>query len=183
MKMKGNIVLAAIGVALGTMLILTQAVRSDQRQGPHRIVVRINDQAFASPEIEVIGAPAGYNIYTGEAVNNFAVEDGGLITLLGVDTEASIPDQGWRYIDPKAPDPAHAAADIVWIEHDFDFFGTGDVRVGFNSHFPGGWDTTPPSPPVPGFDLNAGPVKPYWVTVYSDDILEVQFKGPAVPGQ
>src|SRR6266850_5111490 len=102
------------------------------------IVVRINDVANGPPVIEVLGAPAGYNIYTGAGVNNFAVEDGALITLLGVDTGGSIPDQGWRFIDRKAPDPAFAAADIVWIEHDSDFFQTGDLRVGFNSHHPGG---------------------------------------------
>ena len=147
------------------------------------ILVRINDTAFGPPDIEVLGAPAGYNIYTGANVNNLATEDGALITLLGVDTGGAVPDQGWRFIDPKAPDPAHAAADIVWVEHDFDFFGTGDLRVGFNSHHPGGWYTTPPRPPVPGFDLNAGPVKPCWVTVYSSATVIVQFKGPIVAGR
>ena len=29
------------------------------------ILVRINDTAFGPPDIEVLGAPAGYNIYTG----------------------------------------------------------------------------------------------------------------------
>jgi hypothetical protein len=165
----------------GAVAQLALALPGTLRAEP--IVVRIDDKAFGLPQIEVQGAPAGYNIHTGALVNNLSQEDGALITLLGVDTSGTVPSQGWRFIDPRAPDPTHAAADIVWIEHDFDFFGDGSLRVGFNSHFPGGWYTTPPPNPPPGADKNAGPVRPYWVTVYSSPSLVVQFKGPSVPGR
>jgi hypothetical protein len=155
------------------------------------ITVRIDDTAKGPPVIEVLGvSPAnGYNIYVGPNVNNPAGgEDGALITLFGVNNYFALGDgtdptymsnMGWRYTDPKAPDPTHSAADIVWFEHDFDFFGTGDLRVGFNSHWPGGWYPTPGPNPPPGADVNAGPVRPNWVTVFSNDTLVLQFRGPA----
>jgi len=136
-------------------------------------VIRIDDVVKGQPVIEVIGAPNGYNIYIGPNVRNPAIEDGALITLLGVDTGLSIPDQSGRFVDPKLPSTAFRnALDIVWIEHDFDFFGDGSLRVGFNSALPGTWYA---NPAVKG-ELNFGPVQNKWITVYSNPDVIVQFR-------
>lgn len=162
---------------LSALAMLAFTLAGSVRATP--VLVRIDDSAFGPPVIEVFGAPAGYNIYTGENVNNFAVEDGALITLLGVDTQGTIPDQGGRFVDPKLPTTAtQNARDIILIEHDYDFFGTGDLRVGFNSAFKGIWYN---NPALTG-ERNLGPVKPYWVTVFSNAYVIVQFKGPVIPG-
>ena len=146
------------------------------------ITVSIDDTAKGPPVIQVLDSTE-HIIYVGPLVNDPAIEDGALVILFGVDTGGSIPNQGWRYTDKKAPDPTHSAVDIVWIDHD-DIFGGNDLRVGFNSRKPGtGWYTTPGPNPPPGADVNAGPVRPTWVTLYSDDTLVLKYRGPAPTAQ
>ena len=146
------------------------------------IVVRINDVPNAAPVVTVIGAPNGYDLYTGPGIATPGIEEGGIITLFGVDQFGSVGqdefgfDLGWRFVVPNAPDPARAAVDIVFIQHDFDIFGNGDLQVGFDSALPGIYYRTPPDPHIPGRDFNAGLVTDGWVTLYSDDTLVVQFK-------
>jgi len=103
------------------------------------IVVRINDVPNAAPVVTIIGAPNGYDIYTGPDVATPGVEDGGLITIFGVQ-DSLIPEEGrgWRFLDTRDPstlppfygsdypeDPTNyrefvLAVDIVWIQHDTD---------------------------------------------------------------
>jgi hypothetical protein len=143
------------------------------------IVIRINDLAVGPPEVEVDGAPLGYNVYTGPEVNNPSVEDGALITLFGVDQGGSIADWGGRFVDPSLPaDAVQNALDIVWVQHDCAcsdcscLFGNGDLQIGFNSRFLGGWYYNP----IYTGDENLGPVPYKWVTVYSSPKLVIQFK-------
>jgi hypothetical protein len=131
------------------------------------IVVTINDVPNAAPVIKVRGAPNGYDIYTGENVADPAKEDGALITLFGVDQGGDIPDWEGRFVVPTAPNPLRTAVDIVWVEHDFDLFGNGDLRVGFNSAHPGTYYRTVNS---------LGLVTDNWVEVYASDTLVVRFK-------
>ncbi len=142
------------------------------------IVVRINDVPDGPPVIQVQGAPNGYNIYTGDLVNNPAIEDGALITLFGVnnyytDPGAALPDWSGRFLIPVAPEPEGHAVDIVWIEHDFDLFGNGDLRIGFNSAFPGTYYADP-NEFNDADDL--GLVTDNWVQVYANDTLVILFK-------
>lgn len=137
-----------------------------------QIVVTINDVPNGRPVIQVFGAPNGYDIYTGELVANPAIEDGALITLFGVDQFGSIPNWGGRFVVPSAPNPNRRAVDIVWIEHDFDLFGNGDLRVGFNSAFLGIYYGNP----EPRGEDNLGLVTDQWVQVYADDTLVIFFK-------
>ena len=138
------------------------------------VIVRINDVPFAAPVVIVLNAPEGYDLYTGPGVADPSVEDGGLITLIGVDREGLIPDVGGRFLDPRLPaDAERNAIDIIWFQHDFDGpFFQGDLQVGFNSAFPGVYYR---NPDLTG-DFNLGPVTNNWVTVYADDIIVVQFK-------
>jgi hypothetical protein len=64
------------------------------------------------------------------------------------------------------------AVDIVWVQHDEDVFGDGDLQVGFNSAFPGTWYW---NPEIVGED-NLGPVTNLWVTVYANETLVVKYK-------
>src|SRR5262249_40975090 len=108
------------------------------------IVVRIKDLAYPNPpEIEVDGAPNGWN-FCECGINTPGVEDGGIITLFGVDAYGSInePCEGdWRFSDPNFPSPPNGCAngvDIVWIQHDFNGpFYQGDLQIAFDSAFPG----------------------------------------------
>ena len=75
--------------ALGVLALLILLLPCSILAAP--IVVTINDIPNGAPVIEVFGAPNGYNIYTGDCVNNPAIENGALITLFGVDTAGSIP--------------------------------------------------------------------------------------------
>jgi len=146
------------------------------------IVIRINDVPNAAPVITVIGAPNGYDIDTGPDIATPGIEEGGIITLFGVDQFGSVGqdefgnDLGWRFVIPNAPNPARSAVDIVFIQHDFDLFGNGDLQVAFDSALAGVYYATPPDPPIPGRDFNAGVVTDEWVTLYEDDTLVVQFK-------
>ena len=149
-------------------------------------VVQIDASHEGAPTTTVLNSE-NYNIYVGPIVNDPATDYGAVVDLLGVDQYpccSLIPDQGWRFIDPKAPDPTRASVYIIWIDHDYGdpwFYGplyTGDLRVGFNQHKPGtGYYRTPSDNPPPGADVNAGPVQSDWVTLYSDATLVLQFKG------
>jgi hypothetical protein len=156
------------------------------------IIVRINDVPNAAPVVTIIGAPNGYDIDTGPDVATPGVEDGGLITIFGVQ-DSLIPEEGkgWRFLDSRDPstlpplygsdypeDPTNyrefvLAVDIVWIQHDTDGpFFEGDLQVGFNSAMPGHWYV---NPELRG-DENAGYVTDKYVTVYADETVIVQFK-------
>jgi hypothetical protein len=152
-------------------------------------IVRINASQEGAPTTEVLNSE-NYNIYVGPIVNDPASDYGALVNLLGVDNllwdenwevtnPNPIPNQGWRFTDPKAPDPTRAAVYIIWIEHDdYGPLYSGDLRVGFNQRKPGtGYYRTPGPTPPPGADVNAGPVQSDWVTLYSDANLVLQFKG------
>jgi hypothetical protein len=133
------------------------------------IVVSINDVPNAAPVIQVQGAPNGYDINT-VLPNNPAIEDGALITLIGVNNyfdPGALPDWEGRFVIPSSPYPGRTAVDIVWVSHDADVFGLGDLQVGFNSAFPGTYYSA--------HDI-LGPVTDNWVEVYTSDILVVRFK-------
>ena len=143
------------------------------------IVVRINTLAEGSPLIEAVGTPHGYNIYVGPLVNTPAVEDGALINLFGVDPSGSIPDQGWRFVDPSLPPDANRSAlAIVWITHDHSGpFANGDLQIGFNRARPGHYYASP----IHTHDKSLGPVPEEWATVYLDDTLVLLFKSRKTP--
>src|SRR5438270_5805566 len=71
-------------IALGVLALLTLLLPCSLLAAP--IIVKISDLANGPPEVEVDGAPHGYDVYTGPGVNNPSIEDGALITLFGVDT-------------------------------------------------------------------------------------------------
>ena len=160
--------------ALGVLALLILLLPGSILAAP--IVVTINDIPNGAPVIEVFGAPNGYNIYTGDCVNNPAIENGALITLFGVDTAGSIPDWSGRFVIPNAPDPSRAGVDIVWVQHDnseaCDLFGNNDLQVGFNSAFPGTYYGTPV---ISNSDENLGVVTDKWVQVYTSDTLIILF--------
>ncbi len=88
------------------------------------IIVRISDLRYPNPpEVEVDGAPNGWSFCTCANLGTIdpANEDGGVITLFGVDTYGSINEPGecgWRFLDPSIPQPTcPSAVDIVWIQH------------------------------------------------------------------
>src|ERR1043166_59771 len=68
--------------------------------------VRIDASKGGAHTVEVLNSEA-YNVYVGPQVSDPAIEFGGLIDLLGVDNlyyvYPNIPNQGWRFTDPKAP--------------------------------------------------------------------------------
>lgn len=136
-------------------------------------VVRIRGQAASPPIVEVLGAPLGHNIYVGPLVNNSEVEHGALINLLGVDASATIPEQGWRFVDPKLPpDATRNGLYVLWVTHDYSGpFCSGDLQVGFNSVLPGHHYANP----VHTKDKSLGSPSANWVTVYSDKNLVLQF--------
>jgi len=163
------------------------------------IVVSINDVPNAQPVIHVLGAPNGYLIYTGELVNDPAIEEGALILLYDAnnivsDPDAALSDWGGRFVDPtpwQALPPLYllppwdpnvnyrqfrTAVDIVWVEHNFyvpeGYPNYGDLIVGFNSALPGNWYGNP----RPGGDDNLGPVTDQWVTVYANDTVVIRYK-------
>lgn len=138
------------------------------------ITVRIQELDDGPHRIEVANAPHGYNIYVGPLVNNAAVEHGALINLLGVDSNGSIADQGWRLVDPNLPPQAtRNGLHILWIGHDHSGpFSNGDLQVGVNSAFPGRHYANP----IHTNDKSLGPVVYDWITVYSDDTLVLLFK-------
>jgi hypothetical protein len=142
-------------------------------------IVRIDATQPGPPTTQVFRSQE-YNLYLGPEVSDANIEYGGLVDLLGVDNVynggGQIADREWRFTDPRAPDQTHSAVYIVWIDHDYGdsvngYYGplfSGDLRVGFNEHKPGGYYTT----------VNAAPIKnDKWLTLYSDAHLVLQFKG------
>jgi hypothetical protein len=137
------------------------------------IVVRIDDVVDGAPVVTVKWEPNGYDVYTGPDIADPAIEDGGLITLFGVDQFGSInaSENGWRFVDPTLPsDAPRNATDVVWIQHDW--AGNGDLQIGFNCSKTGTYYRNP----IYTSDANAGPATNQWVTVYSDDTIVVEFK-------
>jgi hypothetical protein len=163
-----------------TLIMISLALPCSLMAGP--IVVRISDLRYPNPpEVEVDGAPQGWNFCSCAdlGVIDPANEDGGLITLFGVDRGGSInePNEcGWRFIDPKLPQPTCASAvDIVWIQHDYSGpFLQGDLQIGFNSALPGHYYRNPTV--CPGCDVSLGPLNYKWQTVYADATVVVLFK-------
>ena len=137
-------------------------------------VVRIQDGGGGQPVIQVVGAPFGHNIYVGPLVNDREIEHGALINLLGVDRAGSIPEQGWRFVDPSLPrDAARNGLQVLWIAHDHSGpLCNGDLQVGFNTVFAGHHYANP----IHTRDKSLGPVTEGWVTVYSDATLLLLFK-------
>jgi len=137
-----------------------------------QIIVRIDDVSVGPPVVTVQNAPNDWELYTGPAVADPTIEDGGIITLFGVDPYGNINpgDAGVRFVDPKLPANATSnATDIVWIQHDWN--GDGSLQIGFNTREDGKYYLNP----ALTVDGNAGPAKNQWVTVYSDKILVLQF--------
>ena len=138
-----------------------------------RIVVLIDDVDEGAPVVTVRRAPNGYDLYTGPLIANPEIEDGGLITLYGVDQLGTInpSGNGWRFVDPLLPiDAQRNATDIVWIDHDP---VTGDLRVGFNTVEAEGVRYTNP---LYHSDESADVARERWATVYKDDTIKVRFK-------
>jgi hypothetical protein len=134
------------------------------------IVVAINDVPNGSPVIHVYGAPDGYDINTVLPNNPLGGEDGALITLIGVNNyfdPGALPEWEGRFTIPTAPNPARTAVDIVWVSHDADVFGLGDLQIGFNSAWPGTYYAT---------HDDLGIVTDNWVEVYTSDVVVVFFK-------
>jgi len=168
-------------IRLGALALLIPLLSCSLMAGP--TIIQIDASHEGAPTTTVLNSEA-YNIYVGPGVSNPATEYGALVDLLGVNNwfelyPSVIPDQGWRFTDPKAPDQTRSAVYIIWISHDFGGpLYTGDLQVGFNSRKPGtGYYGTPGPNPPPGADVNAGPVQSNWVTLYSDATLVLQFKG------
>jgi len=147
------------------------------------IVVMISDLANSPPEVEVNGAPYGWNFCTCAdlGIIDPANEDGGVITLFGVDTYGSINEPGecgWRFLDPKLPQPnCPSAVDIVWIQHDYSGpFYNGDLQIAFNSALPGHYYRNPAVCPTGCPDVSLGPLTYKWQVVYADATVVVLFK-------
>jgi hypothetical protein len=167
-------------IALAWALLLATA--SSAVASP--IVVRIDDVPNGNPVIVVTGAPNGYDVYTGSGVATPGVEDGGLITLIGVNNpvedssifpDAYLFDWSGRFVVPQAPDPNRNAVDIVWLEHNWDDPDSplfGDLRIGFNSALPGVFYANPELKD----EQDLGGVTDRWVQVYTSDIVVVFFK-------
>src|SRR5438876_1824709 len=146
------------------------------------IIVKISDLAVGPPEVEVDGAPYGYDFCTCAdlGIIDPANEDGGVITLFGVDRNGSINEPGecgWRFLDPKLAQPTCASAvDIVWIQHDYyGPFYNGDLQIAFNSALPGHYYRNPDVCPA-GCDVSLGPLTYKWQVVYADATVVVLFK-------
>jgi hypothetical protein len=142
------------------------------------IVVKINDIANGPPEVEVDGAPKGWNFCSGACAANLGIinpsgEDGGVINLFGVDTYGSINEPyecGWRFLDPDVSLSCRAL-DIIWIQHDyFGPYSNGDLQIAFNSILAGGHYCGL------GCDASLGPLTYKWQVVYSDATVVVLFK-------
>ena len=162
-----------------TIALITLLLPGYLLAGP--IIVRISDLRYPNaPEVEVDGAPNGWNFCTC-GIDTPGVEDGGLITLFGVDTYGSINEpneSGWRFSDPKLPSPpdgCHNAVDIIWIQHDYyGPFQNGDLQVAFNSALPGHYYVNPLL--CSSGDVGLGPLTYKWQVVYADPTVVVLFK-------
>jgi hypothetical protein len=135
------------------------------------IVVRINDTPAEKPVIKVTGAPNGWSFVPDLAASTST--DGGVITLQGVDQYYAVPEQGWRFVVPNAPDPNRNAVDIIWIRHNYWWEGGDDsLQIAFSSANVGSYYT---NPELVG-DINAGTVTDNWVQLYADDFIVLQYK-------
>jgi hypothetical protein len=158
------------------LALLTLALPCSLTAAPTTILI---DASHAGAATVQVLQSEDYNLYIGPEVNNAAIEYGALVDLLGVVNYyypgSQIADQEWRFTDPKASDQNNAAVFIVWIDHDYGdpyngYYGplfSGDLRVGYNQHKPGGYYHT----------VNAAPIQSDWVTLYSDANLVLRFKG------
>ena len=146
-----------------------------------KTVVRIEVFGDGAPVIKVGGAPFGHNIYVGPLVNDDKIEHGALVNLLGIDQSGSIPDQGWRFVDPNLPqDAIRNGLHILWITHDYSGpFCTGDLQVGFNSALPGRHYANPTHTK----DTSLGAETNEWTTVYSDAVLDLLFRASQERGE
>lgn len=148
-----------------------------------QIVVRIHAAPNGRPEVEVHYAPCGHDLFTGQEIATPGVESGALITLFEVDRAGLVPDWGGRFVVPDAPVSRRSAVDIVWVTHDFDRFGNGDLQVGFNCAYPGVFYMNPGLPKLGGGRFNndhdLGFVVDRWVQVFAHDLLIVQFRPQA----
>ena len=77
-------------IALGVLALLILLLPCSLLAAP--IIVKISDLANGPPEVEVDGAPNGYDFCTCADLGFIdpANEDGGVITLFGVDRNGSI---------------------------------------------------------------------------------------------
>jgi len=178
--MKKSCFIGSKTINLNGLALLVSLLSCSLRAGP--IVVRINDVAGGPPQIEVDGAPNGYDFCpcANLGVINPTVEDGGLITLFGVDTHGSInePNEcGWRFFDATLPPgTCHSATDIIWIQHDDNGpYYNGDLQIAVNSAFPGNYYPNPAVCPQL-CDRSAGPATNQWTVVYADTTVVVLFK-------
>jgi hypothetical protein len=169
-------------IRAGALTLLVALVPCSLLADP--IVVRINDLAYPQPpEVEVDNAPNGWSFCACAdlGVIDPSQEDGGLITLFGVDHNGSINEPGecgWRFSDPSLPPgTCLSAVDIVWIQHDFfgPFFN-GDLQVAFNSALPGHYYRNPDACPIIACDVSLGRLTYKWQTVYSSPEIVVLFK-------
>ena len=174
-------------IAWGVLALLILLLPCSLMAGP--IVIKINDLANGPPEVEVDGAPNGYSFCTCADLGFIdpANEDGGVITLFGVDTYGSINEPGecgWRFLDPTLPQPTcPSAVDIVWIQHDYyGPFYNGDLQIAFNSALPGHYYRNPAVCPTGCPDIGLGPLTYKWQVVYADDTVVVLFKAQKPPG-
>ena len=164
---------------LSAIALITLLLPGYLLAGP--IIVRINDLRYPNaPEVEVDGAPNGWNFCTC-GIDTPGFEDGGLIRLFGVDRNGSINEPGecgWRFLDPAIPQPTCASAvDIIWIQHDFSGpYFNGDLQVAFNSNHPGNYYRNPAVCPTGCPDASLGPLTYRWQVVYADATVVVLFK-------
>jgi hypothetical protein len=143
------------------------------------VVIRIRDVKGRPPSIEVIGAPLGHNVYVGPLVNDPQVEQGALINLFGVDPSGSLPEVGWRFIDPALPANAtRNALHILWLTHDRSGpFCSGDLQIGYNAVLPGNHYANPSHTQ----DEDLGPPASDWATVFSNETLTLLFRAESTP--
>ena len=172
MKTRNNIIKS------GVLAVLVLVLPFSLLAGP--IIVKISDLAHGLAEVEVDGAPNGYNFCSCPDLTGIdpSIEDGGLITLFGVDTGGSInePNEcGWRFLDPTLPF-CSSGVDIIWIQHDYNGpYFQGDLQIVFNSALPGHSYANPDCNPF-SCDQSLGPLTYKWQLVYSDSTVVVLFK-------
>lgn len=147
------------------LALLTLLLPCSLMAGP--VIVSINDTPAGNAVIQVKGDPEGWNVVPDDI--DPATAESGIITLFGVDQTGLVPEYGWRFTIPNAPNPARRAVDIVWIQHDL---VTGDLQVAFDSAKAGTYFGNP----RPGGDLDGGVVTDNWVQLYADETLVLLFK-------
>lgn len=137
----GWVVRATLSGLLALVTLLPAAsLRADQPSGAPApgikptlpVFVLIEAKAKGPPEVQVIGAPHGWEYCTDTCAGDFGyitpgTDLGGIVSLFGVDVNGSInePDEcDWRFLDPTITQPTCKSADaIVWIQHDYSYYG------------------------------------------------------------